>query len=124
MGTAAPLPLRRGRARVGVKRLAACHLRWPPHPHLPPRRGEGAGCITFSKTRAERQLKHDPRISIDERYAGRDEYLTRLAAAARELVGQRYLLQYDVAQIVDAGGRHWAYTTSSNSLDREQLPRC
>ena len=117
MGTAATLPLRRGRARVGVKRLAACHLRLPPHPHLPPRRGEGAGCITrescphvlwpdldvllgtytgwnsqgsppgklqplagligsyfpFPKTRAERQLKHDPRISIEERYAGRDE---------------------------------------------------
>ena len=135
-----------------------------PHPHLPPRRGEGAGCITrtlcphvlwpdldvplgtytgwnyqdpppgklqplagligsyfpFSKTRAERQLKHDPRISIEERYAGRDEYLTRLAAAARELVGQRYLLERDVARIVDAGGRHWDYTTSSDSLDREQ----
>jgi hypothetical protein len=31
---------------VGVKRLAACYLRLPPYPHLPPRRGEGAGCIT------------------------------------------------------------------------------
>jgi hypothetical protein len=35
MSTAATLPLRRGRARVGVKRLAACHLCWPPSPPSP-----------------------------------------------------------------------------------------
>ena len=31
---------------MGVKSLAACHLRLPPHPNLPPRRREGVGCIT------------------------------------------------------------------------------
>src|SRR5712691_7432043 len=43
--TQAPLPLRRGRARVGVESLAACRMRSPPHPNLPPRRGEGAWSI-------------------------------------------------------------------------------
>jgi hypothetical protein len=73
--------------------------RWPP-------RGSGG--------------KNDPRISIEERYVGRDEYLARLAAAARELVSQRYLMERDVAWIVDAGARQWDYTTSSSSPDRGQ----
>ena len=92
----------------------------PPPGKLQPLAGLIGSYFPFPKTRAERQRKHDPRISIEERYAGRGEYLTRLAAAARELVGQRYLLQRDVAQIVDAAGRHWDYTTSRDSLDREQ----
>jgi len=43
MGLAqASLPLRRGRARVGVESRAAYRMRLPPHPNLPPRWGEGA----------------------------------------------------------------------------------
>ena len=33
-------PLRWGRARVGMKSLAAYRMCLPPHPHLPPRRGK------------------------------------------------------------------------------------
>jgi hypothetical protein len=33
-------------ARVGVKSLATCRLRSPPHPNLPPRWGEGVWSIT------------------------------------------------------------------------------
>jgi len=50
----------------------------------------------------------------------RDEYLARLGAAAHELVSQRYLMERDVALIVDAGARQWDYTTSSGSPDRGQ----
>jgi len=92
----------------------------PPPGKLQPLAGLIGSYFPFSRTRAERQLKNDPRISIEERYAGRDEYLARLAAAARELVSQRYLMGRDVAWIGDAGARQWDYTTSSGSPDRGQ----
>jgi hypothetical protein len=92
----------------------------PPPGKLQPLTGLIGSYFPFSRTPAERQLKNNPRISIDERYAGRDEYLARLAAAARELVSQRYLMERDVAWIVDTGGRQWDYTTTSGSTDREQ----
>jgi hypothetical protein len=92
----------------------------PPPGKLQPLAGLIGSYFPFSRTRAERQLKNDPRISIEERYAGRDEYLARLAAAARELVSQRYLMERNVAWIVDAGARQWDYTTSSSSPDLGQ----
>jgi hypothetical protein len=92
----------------------------PPPGKLQPLAGLIGSYFPFSRTRAERQLKNDPRISIEERYAGRDEYLARLAAAARELVSQRYLMERDVAWIVDAGACQWDYTTSSSSPGRGQ----
>ena len=38
----------------------------------------------------------DPRLSIEERYASKDQYLELVKQAAQELVGQRYLLEEDV----------------------------
>jgi Alpha/beta hydrolase domain len=77
----------------------------PPPGKLQPLAGLIGSYCPFSRTRAERQLKNDPRILIEERHAGCDEYLGRLAAAALGLVGQRYLMERDVALIVDAGAR-------------------
>src|SRR4029077_17612435 len=42
--------------------------------------------IPFPKTKAERAEKGDPRLSIEERYASKQEYLDKIAAAARGLV--------------------------------------
>jgi hypothetical protein len=38
--------------------------------------------IPFASTRGDREKSHDPRLSIEERYAGRQDYLRRVQAAA------------------------------------------
>lgn len=57
--------------------------------------------IPFAKDQAGREGLGDPRPSIHERYASRDDYLQQVRAAAEKLVGQRYLLAQDVALCVD-----------------------
>ncbi|HSC12694.1 MAG TPA: alpha/beta hydrolase domain-containing protein [Rhodanobacteraceae bacterium] len=63
--------------------------------------------IAFAKTAQERQSTHDPRKSIAERYASREDYLSRYGAAAEDLVKQRWLLEEDRAVLVERGGQEW-----------------
>ncbi len=65
--------------------------------------------VPFPRTRAERQKTGDPRLSIEERYATRAEYLERFAAAARRLADRGYLLDRDVPSLVDRAGAEWDY---------------
>src|SRR5512134_3918483 len=52
--------------------------------------------LPFARTRAERQQSGDPRKSMDERYASREDYVKSVRAAAQALVADRYLLTEDV----------------------------
>ena len=54
----------------------------------------------FALTRDERQRHNDKRLSIEERYADKDEYVDRIASAAKLLVAERFLLAEDEAKIV------------------------
>lgn len=71
--------------------------------------------IPFAKTRAEREKSHDPRMSIEERYASRSVYLTEVEKAAKELAQERYLLQQDVKAIVEDAGEHWDWMMSQSA---------
>jgi Alpha/beta hydrolase domain len=70
-----------------------------------------ASYIRFPKTAAEGQITHDPRKSIAERYASRDEYLQRYARALDELVKQHWILDEDRAQLLDRGEQEWEEAT-------------
>jgi Alpha/beta hydrolase domain len=63
--------------------------------------------IPFAKTRAEREQNHDPRLSIEERYPSRADYLQRIEEAANKLAQERYILAEDIKPIVTAAGQHW-----------------
>jgi hypothetical protein len=63
--------------------------------------------LPFARTRAEREAAGDPRPSIEERYASREDYLARVRAAAERLVAQGYLLAEDVERSVAMGARGW-----------------
>ncbi len=63
--------------------------------------------IPFAATRAEREKAGDPRLSIEERYANRAEYLGRIEQVAQRLARERYILAGDIAAIVQAAGEHW-----------------
>ena len=51
--------------------------------------GEIGSYIPFARTKADRDRAGDPRLSIEERYRSRDEYVGKFAAAALDLVKQR-----------------------------------
>jgi hypothetical protein len=63
--------------------------------------------IPFPRTRAERERSGDPRLSVEERYGNREEYLRRVQEVGNRLAQERYLLPGDVAPIVEAAGRQW-----------------
>jgi len=69
--------------------------------------------VPFARTRAERELKRDPRPSIAERYKGRDDYVQRIRSAADDLVKQRFLLAEDVDNVVQRATRHWDWANGA-----------
>ena len=66
--------------------------------------------IPFTPTGA-RRAKGDPRLSIEERYRGVDDYLRRIRSATTHLIGQRYLLAADADAIIERAKSHWTFAT-------------
>jgi Alpha/beta hydrolase domain len=60
--------------------------------------------IPFAPTAAAQRASGDPRRVLEARYASRADYERRSAAAAAALVGQRFLLAEDVAEITKRAG--------------------
>jgi hypothetical protein len=63
--------------------------------------------LPFARTKAEREQRGDPRLSIAERYQSRDEYLARVRTAADGLVRDRYMLPNDVDAVLRRARAHW-----------------
>ncbi len=55
--------------------------------------------VPFAKTKAEREAKKDPRLSLEERYKDRADYAERIKAATAELQRDGYLLEEDATRI-------------------------
>jgi hypothetical protein len=60
----------------------------------------GGSYIPFCRTRAEREQRQDPRISVEERYAGLDNYLQKLSAVCRDMEAGGLLLPEDGERII------------------------
>jgi len=67
--------------------------------------------IPFAKTAAERENSGDPRLSVAERYASREEYMGKFAEAALKLIRERFLLREDLPALLERGEREWAEVT-------------
>ncbi len=63
--------------------------------------------IPFAPNRAAREKAGDPRLSIEERYPTRADYLRKVEETANRLAQEKYLLPEHVKGIVDAAGKHW-----------------
>jgi hypothetical protein len=63
--------------------------------------------IPLARTAEERKKSGDPRLSIAERYASREEYMNKFEQAAKTLVEQRFLLQEDLPAILERGRLEW-----------------
>ncbi len=71
--------------------------------------------VPFARTKTEREARRDPRLSIEERYRDRDDYLQRIHTAATALVKDRLFLQEDVDDVVQRATRHWTFATSERT---------
>ncbi|HWP59094.1 MAG TPA: alpha/beta hydrolase domain-containing protein [Candidatus Acidoferrales bacterium] len=61
------------------------------------------GCIIpFARTKAEREAKGDPRLSIEERYRNHEAYVDAVKRAVEELVKERLMLEEDGARYIEA----------------------
>jgi len=70
-----------------------------------------ASYIPFPRTAAEREKMGDPRKSIAERYASREEYLAQYKKAVDALVLQRWILPEDRAALLHRGEQEWSAST-------------
>ena len=64
--------------------------------------------VPFARTAEERKKSGDPRKSIAERYASREDYVGRFTRALDELVAARWILAEDRAAMVERGEMEWA----------------
>ena len=67
--------------------------------------------IPFPVSKVERKKRKDPRMSIEERYRTKDDYLDKIAAAAQQLVKDGFLLDRDMAYLRDRAAKEWDYAT-------------
>jgi hypothetical protein len=56
--------------------------------------------IPFARTKAERESKGDPRLSLDERYSTHAGYVEAVKSAAEKAVAERFLLRDDATRLV------------------------
>jgi len=72
--------------------------------------------IPFAPTTSARRANRDPRVSLDVRYRGLDDYLQRIRRSAMDLIRRRYLLAEDLDGILERARQHWSFAT------REAVP--
>ena len=75
--------------------------------------GEIGSYIPFARTKADRERASDPRLSIEERYRNRDEYVGKFAASTLDLVERGYLLPEDVADLLRHAVEHYDWAIQS-----------
>jgi hypothetical protein len=61
----------------------------------------------FARTKSDREKTGDTRLSIAERYRSKSDYQAKIEAAAKTLVGHRFLLEADLPRVIALAGRHW-----------------
>ena len=70
--------------------------------------------IAFPVNKAERKKRKDPRLSIEERYPTKGDYLERITASAQKLVDAGFLLDLDVPKLRERAAKEWDYVLRSN----------
>jgi hypothetical protein len=76
--------------------------------------GEAGSIFPFASTRAKRASTNDPRLSIEERYTSREQYLGKVMKAARELIEARLWLAADLPDLIDQALIQYDWAVASN----------
>ena len=86
----------------------------PALPNLDYLSGLVGSFIPFPLTKKERKTSGDPRLSIEERYSGRDDYLEKVRTSAQKLVSRRLLRSEDLSAIEAESAVRWDYLVSAH----------
>ncbi|HEV2689047.1 MAG TPA: alpha/beta hydrolase domain-containing protein [Bryobacteraceae bacterium] len=70
--------------------------------------------IPFPVNQTERENNKDPRLSIEERYKNKRDYLEKITLAAQKLVQSGYLLDQDIPKVRERAAKEWDYVLRSN----------
>jgi hypothetical protein len=70
--------------------------------------------IPFPINQTERENRKDPRMSIEERYKNKRDYLERITSAAQKMVSEGFLLDRDIPKLRDRAAKEWDYVLRSN----------
>jgi hypothetical protein len=68
--------------------------------------------LPFAPTQSAREASGDPRLSIEERYASKADYLDRITKAAQALVAEGYLLEDDVHTVREQASHRYDLLSS------------
>ena len=63
--------------------------------------------LPFPATRTDREATGDPRVSIEERYQSREDYVRQVRRAAQTLIDKGYLLAEDLAWVEEGAARRY-----------------
>jgi hypothetical protein len=71
--------------------------------------------LPFPKTAADCQQGNDPRKSVAERYASREDYLAKYTVALDELIKQRWILPEDRDALLQRADQEWSLATTGQN---------
>jgi hypothetical protein len=63
--------------------------------------------VPLAPTQAQREKMNDPRPSLEERYASKDEFMAKVKAAIKKLIKQRLMLDDDLEPQLKQAGERW-----------------
>ena len=63
--------------------------------------------LPFPATRTDREATGDPRVSIEERYQSREDYVRQVRIAAQTLIDKGYLLAEDLAWVEEGAAQRY-----------------
>jgi hypothetical protein len=63
--------------------------------------------IPFAKTKSQREATRDPRLSMEERYSSKGEYLAKVSGVLQKLIEQRFLQPSDLDPQLKQAGVRW-----------------
>ena len=70
--------------------------------------------LPFAVTKGQREAAEDPRMSIEERYESKDDYLQQALKAATQLVEDGYMLEEDIERTQEKAAAKYDYWTNGH----------
>jgi len=65
--------------------------------------------IAFAPNREARESTNDPRLSIEERYINKQDFLDKISIATQESIDARYILASDKNDVMERASQHWDF---------------
>lgn len=68
--------------------------------------------VPLAATKAQREKTNDPRPSLEERYASKDDFMAKVKAAIEKLIEQRLMLPSDLEPQLKQAGERWDWVAT------------